>query len=99
MKGELNLSQHEEFYVNFGMLLNVNTFAKCFITDLSSIWYLVSGERRFWMTSLITLQATQISGCLLVREKSYGRKRRSSETCATPHAKTERSPWTLLGDK
>lgn len=64
-----------------------------------SILYPVSGERRFWMTSPITLRATQISGCLLARGRSCGRRRRSSETFATPLARTGRSPWTLLGDK
>lgn len=79
------------------ILLTVDTFAKQFIRH--SILYPVSGERRFWMTSPITLRATQISGCLLVRGRSCGRRRRSSETFATPLARTGRSPWTLLGDK
>ena len=59
----------------------------------------VSGERRFWMMSRITLPLTPISGCHPMSEKSWGKKKRSWEIFATCLARTGRSHWILLAEK
>ena len=59
----------------------------------------VSGERRFWMMSRITLPPNPISGCHPVSETSWGRKKRSSESFGMPLARTGRSHWTLPAAK
>lgn len=76
-----------------------NAFVKCSTIYLLSIWHPVSGERRSWMMSPITLPLSQISGCLLVRGRSCGKRRRSLESFAMPLAKTGRSRWILPADK
>lgn len=59
----------------------------------------VSEERRSWMMSPITLPLNPISGCHPASEKSWGKRKRSSENFAMPLARTGRSHWTLLVDK
>ena len=61
--------------------------------------FTVWGEPRSWTMSRTTLPPIPTSGCHQVNGRSWGSRTRSYGNSGTLHAKTGRSPWTLLVDK